>query len=447
MTSRPGAGRAQDRLQRADRRQTVIVPARDGKQRFARRRVAGRAGQDALVAPDRPLDVAQVGLGDAGRPEGELVARGGRLGQGRPGVEHVDQIGVALLGGQDAIEVRERLDVTRRLFQHLAQLADRLLGLGELGLVEPRAGHAQHPPLFGPLGQLQLARIDVDQLAVRPGAEVQLRQRLQRVAVGRVDLEDRLPGPHRLLGLLERVFVQHGDPLGHRLALADGGGDLRGASRGSRPARPTGTPLRTAARAPGRRPDSSGRVASAVRQASIASRGLAQRILEQPGRHRPQLRLHVRIADLERPLLERRDQLCVQPRTEAQRLHLGEGIVRLDVGQPGPAPAVERQVAPPEALMDLGHLAQDPHALGAVVDRLELGVQRPDQLLQVVRAAVDRLQRDGDLEALDPGAGQRLERRDRLAVIRGPRQDLGVTVDGRGRILQPRLQRLGRGAS
>ena len=112
-----------------------------------------------------------------------------------------------------------------------------------------------------------------------------------------------------------------------------------------------------------------------------SARGRAA-ILEQLGRGSPELRLQIGIDRLDGPLLERHDQRRVQLGAEAQRLHRRQGLHRFHVGQPGPAAAVERQVEPAEALVDLGHLAQDPHPLGAVVGRLQLRIEGADQLVE-----------------------------------------------------------------
>ena len=77
-----------------------------------------------------------------------------------------------------------------------------------------------------PVGQLQLARVDVRQLAVRTAGRMQEAQRIQRVAVPEIDLQHRLPGANRLLALLQRVVVEHRDALRDRLALAGVGRDL-----------------------------------------------------------------------------------------------------------------------------------------------------------------------------------------------------------------------------
>ena len=89
------------------------------------------------------------------------------------------------LAGEDAIERVERLGVAGRLLQQPAQLVDRLIGLGQVLLEEARALREQQAPLLAAVGQLQLARVDLGQLAVRAARGVQLRERLQRVDVRR----------------------------------------------------------------------------------------------------------------------------------------------------------------------------------------------------------------------------------------------------------------------
>ena len=83
--------------------------------------------------------------------------------------------------------------------------------------------------------------------------------------------------------------------------------------------------------------------------------------------------------------------------------------------------------------MNLGHLAQDADPLGPVVDGFELRVQRADQLAEVARPPVDRLEDDGDAVALGVRARQRLQRRDGVRLAGRPLQDLRVAVDRRGR--------------
>ncbi len=223
----PGLGGPFDRLEDRDRGQPVVVAPRDRVERVAGPRVLRRPGQDAGVAADRPLDVAQLGLDEARRAERQLVARGGVLDPGGACVEHLDQIGLAPLGGQDPIEIGQRLAVARRLAQERAQLLDRPIRLAEVLFVDAGALHEEHAALVGAVGDLDLAGVDLAELAEGPGGEVELRQRFQRLRLVGIDLEDRLPGPHGALGLLERVFIEDRDPLGDHLALVAVDGDLQ----------------------------------------------------------------------------------------------------------------------------------------------------------------------------------------------------------------------------
>ena len=146
------------------------------------------------------------------------------------------------------------------------QLLDGPIGLGQLLLVETGALQEQHAALVGPIGDLDLARVDLAELAAGAGAEVQLRQRVQRLHVVGVDLEDRLPGAHRLLRLLERLLVEDGDPLGDHLPLVAVDGHLQVPLQhldqlsGARPAPASSrSSARKASRSSGRRPAPSAR--------------------------------------------------------------------------------------------------------------------------------------------------------------------------------------------
>ena len=140
------------------------------------------------------------------------------------------------------------------------------------------------------------------------------------------------------------------------------------------------------------------------------------------------------------PSLQRHHQRRVQLGAEAERLHRRQRLHRLHVGQPGPAAAVERQVEAAEALVDLGHLAEDAHPLGPVVGRFELRVERADQLVEIAAAPVDRLEDHRHAGALVGVVGHPLEGADRRRrVARGGRagEDLGVAIDGAGGVADP----------
>ena len=65
------------------------------------------------------------------------------------------------------------------------------------------------------------------------------------------------------------------------------------------------------------------------------------------------------------------------------------------------------------------------------------GVQRADQLAEVARPPVDRLEDDGDAVPLGVARRQRLQRRDRLRLSGRPFQHLGVAIDRRDDVIQP----------
>ena len=129
MTAVPGLGGPLDRLEDRDRRQPVVVAAGDRVERVARPGVLGRAGQNLGVASDGRFDVAELGLDQARGTESQLVAGGGVLRARGARVEHLDQIRLPPLGGQDPIEIAQRLAVARRLDQQRAQLLDGPIGL------------------------------------------------------------------------------------------------------------------------------------------------------------------------------------------------------------------------------------------------------------------------------------------------------------------------------
>src|SRR6185295_8964200 len=93
-------------------------------------------------------------------------------------VEDLDEIRVAPLVREDAIQRAQRVGVAGRLLEQLAQLLDRLLRLVQLLLEDRRALGVEPAPLDRVRRQLQLAREDLGQLAERAAGEVQLRQRL-----------------------------------------------------------------------------------------------------------------------------------------------------------------------------------------------------------------------------------------------------------------------------
>ena len=109
----PGLGGPLERLEDGDRGQPVVIAPGDGVERVARPGVLGRPGQDLGVTADGRFHVAQLGLDQPRGAESQLVARRGVLRPGGARVEHFDQIRLSPLGGQDPIEIAQRLAVAR----------------------------------------------------------------------------------------------------------------------------------------------------------------------------------------------------------------------------------------------------------------------------------------------------------------------------------------------
>ncbi len=177
----------------------------------------------------------------------------------------------------------------------------------------------------------------------------------------------------------------------------------------------------------------------------MASSPRPERRLQQLGGGRPELRLQVGIDRLDRALLKRFDERRVELAGQPELLHRRQRLGRLHVGEPGAAAALERQVETPEALVDLRHLAEHAHPLDAVVRRLELRVERADQLVEISGPPVDRLEDHRHAVALVGVVGHPLEgadRRRRVPRRRRPRKDLGVAIDGARGVTDPAGQDL-----
>ena len=102
---------------------------------------------------------------------------------------------------------------------------------------------------------------------------------------------------------------------------------------------------------------------------------------------------------------------------------------------------VQRQrLVAPALLVQLADLAQHPHALGVVLEQLDLGLEHRDQLLPLVELAVDRLEHARDTQSVLGLLHQPLERRERGGLLGVGAHDLFVDVDRRGHVGQPRLE-------
>jgi hypothetical protein len=197
-----------------------------------------------------------------------------------------------------------------------------------------------------------------------------------RASHPRIDPQHRLPGPHRLFALLQRVFVKHRDPLRDRLALGGIGRDLevflQHIDQLDRARRARQQPLQRQERVAivrarrQRRPPRLDRV-----------RGAAQRILEQPRGHRPQLGMQVRVAGLDGPLLQRGDQLAVQAPARPSASTSAVSPEPTPVSQPGRGSRTS--VPGGRGAMNLRHSRGCDRDL--IVDCLQLGAQRAYSLL------------------------------------------------------------------
>ena len=100
-------------------------------------------------------------------------------------------------------------------------------GLLQLLLVDPGAEEAQVAQRLRVPGQLDLALVDVDQVAPLARGHVEPGQGVERLLVGVVDVEHPPPAVDGLVRVLEGVLEQHRHPLGQGLAPLGVADDLQ----------------------------------------------------------------------------------------------------------------------------------------------------------------------------------------------------------------------------
>ena len=126
---------------------------------------------------------------------------------------------------------------------------------------------------------------------------------------------------------------------------------------------------------------------------------------------------------------------------ETQLLHRRQRLARFDVGEPGLAAAAR---TPDRAARGADESRPSRRAAAPARSRSsadsQLRLQRADQLVEIARPPVDRLEDHRHAVALVGVAGQPLEgadRRRRVARGRRAREDLGVAIDGARGVADP----------
>ena len=219
------AGGAQDGLEQQRRRQTVrAAVVGDGLQPGARAGVVGRAVEHLAVERDgigQPADAA-THLGEA---EGQRRAAAGAR-QRQPLEQH-------------------RLDLVERagpLVQPLERVERDVVGaelvgepaIGEDGarvvaltLGQRRHGHDDRPPLVAVVAQLELAQVDVMELAPRGARLVDAHQRHEGLGRRRVGRQELPPGGERAVDVAERrlLLPRHRCQQRHTIDVGTLGGD------------------------------------------------------------------------------------------------------------------------------------------------------------------------------------------------------------------------------
>ena len=154
----------------------MLVAATRRQQAFERRarRLVGRRDlQHRAIARDRGVGVGELVLDDARRTIREVgaVARADRK-QGAA-IDDIEQLGPHSLGAVDPIELGERGRIALIVVEHGGELADRLIDVLEIVLVDLRRGEPQRLACRQIGGQLDLAlegRGELARIVASPGA-------------------------------------------------------------------------------------------------------------------------------------------------------------------------------------------------------------------------------------------------------------------------------------
>ena len=169
--------------------------------------------EHGAVAQDRGLGIRELDLDQLRRAIREIGAVLRTRREQRALVDGVEQLGPQLLLGVDPIEVTERDGIAGIVVEHGGEVADRLVDVVELGLVDRRRGVAQALACLEIRGQLDLALERDDHLARISGIAIEPLEGIECSEVCVVDREHVLVCGDRVRLVLEDLLVERGDAM------------------------------------------------------------------------------------------------------------------------------------------------------------------------------------------------------------------------------------------